>query len=75
MASTVSALKSRKRVRHSFGSINEVVPMPNLIEVQRNSYDLFLQRDVAPHERGDLRATGSVQIGLPDARFRRQGRA
>ncbi|HAO39027.1 MAG TPA: DNA-directed RNA polymerase subunit beta, partial [Afipia sp.] len=53
MASTVSALKSRKRVRHSFGSINEVVPMPNLIEVQRNSYDLFLQRDVAPHERGD----------------------
>jgi DNA-directed RNA polymerase subunit beta len=34
----------RKRVRRSFGKIPEVCEMPNLIEVQRNSYEKFLQR-------------------------------
>jgi len=33
----------RKRVRKSFGRIPEVAQMPNLIEVQRSSYDQFLQ--------------------------------
>ena len=43
MANTVSTLDSRKRVRRSFGQLTEVAPMPNLIEVQRASYDNFLQ--------------------------------
>ena len=34
---------SRKRIRKSFGRIPEVAPMPNLIEVQKSSYDTFLQ--------------------------------
>ncbi len=33
----------RKRIRKSFGRITEVAPMPNLIEVQRRSYEYFLQ--------------------------------
>ena len=33
----------RKRVRKSFGKIREVAEMPNLIEVQKSSYDYFLQ--------------------------------
>ena len=33
----------RKRVRKFFGNISEVAQMPNLIEVQRASYDQFLQ--------------------------------
>jgi DNA-directed RNA polymerase subunit beta len=33
----------RKRIRKSFGRITEVAPLPNLIEVQKSSYDLFLQ--------------------------------
>ena len=32
----------RKRVRKSFGKIEEVAEMPNLIEVQKASYDQFL---------------------------------
>ncbi|MGE3919252.1 MAG: DNA-directed RNA polymerase subunit beta, partial [Hyphomicrobiaceae bacterium] len=32
----------RKRVRKTFGSIREVAEMPNLIEVQKASYDQFL---------------------------------
>jgi DNA-directed RNA polymerase subunit beta len=43
----------RKRVRKDFGRIPSVAAMPNLIEVQRNSYDLFLQTDVAPDDRTD----------------------
>ena len=33
----------RKRVRKFFGKIQEVAGMPNLIEVQKASYDQFLQ--------------------------------
>ncbi len=33
----------QKRVRRYFGKIREVLEMPNLIEVQKSSYDLFLK--------------------------------
>nr|WP_321986351.1 DNA-directed RNA polymerase subunit beta [uncultured Lichenicoccus sp.] len=41
----------RKRIRKSFGRIPEVAPMPNLIDVQRSSYEGFLQMNVAPDSR------------------------
>ncbi len=41
----------RKRIRKSFGRIREVAPMPNLIEVQKASYDHFLQIGVEATER------------------------
>ena len=44
----------KKRIRKSFGRIPEVAPMPNLIEVQKSSYDHFLQMGVPPHLRADL---------------------
>jgi DNA-directed RNA polymerase subunit beta len=44
----------RKRVRKSFGRIPTVAPMPNLIEVQKSSYDHFLQMDVLPEKRGNV---------------------
>jgi DNA-directed RNA polymerase subunit beta len=43
----------KKRIRKSFGRIPEAVAMPNLIEVQRSSYEQFLQREVRPHQRID----------------------
>ncbi|GAA0577828.1 DNA-directed RNA polymerase subunit beta [Caenispirillum bisanense] len=36
----------RKRVRKDFGRIPSVAPMPNLIEVQKSSYDSFLESGV-----------------------------
>ena len=42
---------SRKRIRKSFSRIPEVAPMPNLIDVQRASYDSFLQMNVKPDAR------------------------
>src|ERR1700737_3356850 len=47
----------RKRIRKSFGRIQEVAPMPNLIDVQRASYEGFLQSDVKP----DSRTTTGLQ--------------
>src|SRR5579872_3201805 len=41
----------RKRIRKSFGRIPEVAPMPNLIDVQRSSYEAFLQSDIKPDNR------------------------
>jgi DNA-directed RNA polymerase subunit beta len=41
----------RKRIRKSFGRIPEVAPMPNLIDVQRSSYEGFLQMHVRPDSR------------------------
>jgi len=41
----------RKRIRKSFGRIPEVAPMPNLIDVQRASYEGFLQMNVPPDSR------------------------
>ncbi|MCC6470618.1 MAG: DNA-directed RNA polymerase subunit beta, partial [Alphaproteobacteria bacterium] len=46
-----SSFTGRKRVRKSFGRIPEVAPMPNLIEVQKSSYDAFLQMDTPPEKR------------------------
>ncbi|WP_374396268.1 DNA-directed RNA polymerase subunit beta [Tabrizicola sp.] len=37
------AYVGQKRVRRYFGKIREVLEMPNLIEVQKSSYDLFLR--------------------------------
>ncbi len=34
---------AKKRIRKVFGNIHEVVQMPNLIEVQRDSYEQFLR--------------------------------
>jgi DNA-directed RNA polymerase subunit beta len=46
------AFSGRVRIRKSFGRIAEVAPMPNLIEVQKNSYDHFLQADTPQTTRG-----------------------
>ena len=43
----------RKRVRKFFGHIKEVAQMPNLIEVQKASYDQFLMVDAPAGGRGD----------------------
>ncbi len=46
-----TSFTGRKRVRKNFGHIREVAPIPNLIDVQRTSYEGFLQRDAGPEGR------------------------
>lgn len=42
---------SNLRIRKNFGKTEQVTNMPNLIEMQRCSYERFLQKDVAPENR------------------------
>ena len=39
------------RFRRNFGRIRKIIDLPYLIEIQKNSYDLFLQKDVLPNQR------------------------
>ncbi len=51
MNAITKSFTGRKRIRRNFGRIPEVAPMPNLIDVQRASYEAFLQMNVAPDSR------------------------
>ncbi len=57
MNAITKSFTGRKRIRKSFGRIPEVAPMPNLIDVQRASYEAFLQSDV----HSDNRAQAGLQ--------------
>ena len=39
------------RQRKNFARIPTVIGIPNLIEIQKKSFEYFLQWDVAPHDR------------------------
>ena len=44
----------RRRARKSFGKISKVIETPNLIAMQKRSYERYLQQDVPPEEREDV---------------------
>ncbi|MEQ9608813.1 MAG: DNA-directed RNA polymerase subunit beta, partial [Kiloniellaceae bacterium] len=48
-----NSLIARKRIRKNFGKIAEVAKMPNLIEVQKTSYDQFLQLGIPVSQRSN----------------------
>ncbi len=43
-----------RRSRRDFGKIPSIVEIPNLIEVQKRSYETFLQKDVAADRREEI---------------------
>ncbi len=47
-------IQNNFRVRRSFAKIRRVIDIPNLIEIQRASYEQFLQADKLPHERENI---------------------
>src|SRR5665213_851184 len=51
-----SAIQSNFRIRKNLGRIGRVIEVPNLIDIQKSSYDKFLQATVSPNER--------VEVGL-----------
>ncbi len=44
---------SNLRLRRSFGKIKKIIEIPNLIEIQKRSYEEFLQADVGADQRED----------------------
>src|SRR4051794_41910515 len=59
----------RKRVRKFFGHIKEVAEMPNLIEVQKASYDQFLMVDEPVGGRLDEGLQAVFRPGFPSSDF------
>src|SRR5260370_16598069 len=58
-----------RRSRKDFGKIPSIVEIPNLIEVQRRSYEAFLQKDVGPDRREDLGLQGVFKSVFPIADY------
>ncbi len=59
----IRSFTGRKRFRKSFGRIPEVAPMPNLIELQKSSFDTFLQMNI-PQEKRQLIGLNEVFKGM-----------
>lgn len=47
----VSSLANRRRLRKSFEHLKGAIPLPNLIDLQKQSYDAFLQKNTEPSKR------------------------
>ncbi|WP_101069233.1 DNA-directed RNA polymerase subunit beta [Roseovarius salinarum] len=59
----------QKRLRRYFGKIREVLDMPNLIEVQKSSYDLFLHSGDQPEPQDGEGIKGVFQSVFPISDF------
>jgi len=59
------AFVGQKRIRRYFGKIREVLEMPNLIEVQKSSYDLFLRSGDGDKPRDGEGIQGTFQSVFP----------
>ena len=69
-ASNAFAANGSPRSRQDFSSIPETIPIPDLIEVQRDSYERFLQADLLPSERDDIGLQAVFNSVFPITDFR-----
>jgi len=60
-----SRVGSNLRFRRNFGRIKKIIEIPNLIEIQKRSYDEFLQRSLSPAERRDTGLQGVFRSVFP----------
>jgi DNA-directed RNA polymerase subunit beta len=58
------------RQRVDFSKIKTSIPIPNLIEVQKKSYERFLQMDLLPQERDDTGLESVFKSVFPISDFR-----
>ncbi|WP_437999092.1 DNA-directed RNA polymerase subunit beta [Sorangium sp. So ce185] len=49
-----SVVQSNFRVRKNLGRVRRIIDVPNLIDIQKSSYDKFLQMSVPPNEREEV---------------------
>ncbi len=62
--------KNVYRERRDFSKIKTTVPIPNLIEIQRKSYERFLQMNRLPSEREDQGLQSVFKSVFPISDFR-----
>ena len=56
----------RKIYRRNFGKIKRIIDIPNLIGIQKKSFQSFLQFDKKPEEREDVGIQGVFNSVFPD---------
>ena len=64
-----SSGSSHPIVRFDFSKIEKIMDIPNLIDVQRQSYESFLQKDVAPEDRQETGLQAVFKSVFPDPGF------
>jgi DNA-directed RNA polymerase subunit beta len=60
-----SQVQSNYRHRTNLGKVKTAVEIPNLIDIQKTSYDKFLQSDISPKERKDIGLQGVFKSVFP----------
>ncbi|MEE6249605.1 MAG: DNA-directed RNA polymerase subunit beta, partial [Bdellovibrionota bacterium] len=60
---------SNLRLRRSFAKYSSAVQIPNLIQLQKASYETFIQREVDPDRRGELGLNGVFTSVFPISDF------
>ncbi|MFN7132194.1 MAG: DNA-directed RNA polymerase subunit beta, partial [Myxococcales bacterium] len=58
-------IQNNFRVRKSFSKIPKIIDIPNLIDIQKHSFDKFLQLNVPPEKREDVGLQGVFQDVFP----------
>jgi len=58
-------IQNNFRVRKSFAKIAKIIDIPNLINIQKQSYEKFLQADIAPDKREDVGLQGVFKSVFP----------
>ncbi|MBX7097048.1 MAG: DNA-directed RNA polymerase subunit beta [Myxococcaceae bacterium] len=58
-------LQNNFRVRKTFGKIQKIIDIPNLINIQKQSYEKFLQADIPPEKREDVGLQGVFKSVFP----------
>src|SRR5882762_5322391 len=58
-------LANNFRIRRSFGRIKKTIEIPHLLEIQRHSYEEFLQRVLSPENRADSGLQGVFRSVFP----------
>ena len=56
-----SAIQKNFRARKSFAKLKQVIEIPNLIDIQKRSYDKFLQIDIPHEKREDMGVQGVLK--------------
>src|SRR6266446_3162087 len=60
-----SVIQNNFRVRKNYAKINKIIDIPNLIDIQKQSYEKFLQKDVPQDQREDVGLQGVFKSVFP----------
>jgi DNA-directed RNA polymerase subunit beta len=58
-------IQTNFRLRKNLGRVERIIDVPNLIDIQKSSYDKFLQMSIPPNDREDIGLQGVFRSVFP----------